>query len=212
MSKRGRYLKKLEKVYLFVVFLLEISLIISAISSYLGKNYLSLFISLIVFVTVLIPYFFRWKYSLKIPLEIEAVSVIFIYATLFLGEAQSFYDVFWWWDILLHGFSALVFGFVGFIVLYFLYSHHRIDVNPYWLGVFTFSFAVAIGVIWEIFEFSMDTLFGLNMQKSGLVDTMGDLIVDSIGALIASFLGFIYLHHKKSFFIKKFFNYLLRKD
>ena len=47
-----------------------------------------------------------------------------------------------------------------------------------------------IGVIWEIFEFSLDYVIGLNMQKSGLVDTMGDLIVNSIGSLfVAIFLN-----------------------
>ncbi|MHA3914105.1 hypothetical protein [Halovulum sp. GXIMD14793] len=39
----------------------------------------------------------------------------------------------------------------------------------------------------------MDQLFGLNMQKSGLVDTMQDLIVDTIGASIGAFGGYLYL-------------------
>ena len=37
---------------------------------------------------------------------------------------------------------------------------------------------MTIGVIWEIFEFTMDHVFDLTMQKSGLPDTMTDLIVD----------------------------------
>ncbi len=45
-----------------------------------------------------------------------------------------------------------------------------------------FSFAVSIGTLWEVFEFGMDILFGLSMQKSGVIDTMDDLIVDAIGA------------------------------
>ena len=39
----------------------------------------------------------------------------------------------------------------------------------------------------------MDQFFGTNMQKSGLTDTMWDLIVNSIGALIISILGWGYL-------------------
>jgi hypothetical protein len=39
----------------------------------------------------------------------------------------------------------------------------------------------------------MDSLFGLNMQKSGLRDTMWDLIVDALGALVVSILGYLYL-------------------
>ena len=31
------------------------------------------------------------------------------------------------------------------------------------------------------------------MQKSGLMDTMWDLIINGVGALIASLLGFLYL-------------------
>jgi hypothetical protein len=44
-------------------------------------------------------------------------------------------------------------------------------------------FAVAVGAVWEIFDFSMDEPFGTDMQKamfgdpSGLTDTMWDLIV-----------------------------------
>ena len=42
----------------------------------------------------------------------------------------------------------------------------------------------------------MDQTFGLNMQKSGLVDTMGDLIVDIIGAGVAGLTGALYLRGK----------------
>ncbi len=39
----------------------------------------------------------------------------------------------------------------------------------------------------------MDQLFGLNMQKSGLIDTMWDLIVDTGGASLGAFAGFLFL-------------------
>jgi len=54
-----------------------------------------------------------------------------------------------------------------------------------WLGIDLPS----IGALWEVFEFGMDQIFGMNMQKSGLVDTMGDLIVDAIGAGLAAMSG-----------------------
>jgi hypothetical protein len=175
-----------------------VSLAFAIFYSIIVENYLILFTSFIVGIIIITPKLFRWKYNLVIPLEIELVALIFIYGTLFLGEALFFYHRFWWWDILLHTGSAIVFGFVGFIVLYYLYSHHQVETKTYTLGIFSFSFAIAIGVIWEIFEFFMDRTFGLNMQKSGLVDTMGDLIVDAFGALLASFIGYLYLKTKKT--------------
>jgi hypothetical protein len=52
---------------------------------------------------------------------------------------------------------------------------------------------MTFGAVWEIFEFAMDSNFGLNMQKSGLVDTMWDLIVDAGGAATGALAGFFYL-------------------
>jgi hypothetical protein len=54
-------------------------------------------------------------------------------------------------------------------------------------------FAQGLGSIWEIFEFAMDQLFGLNMQKSGIVDTMWDMIVNAIAAFAISLLGYGYM-------------------
>ena len=63
---------------------------------------------------------------------------------------------------------------------------------------FTFVFALGLGALWEICEFAMDSIFGLNMQKSGLVDTMWDLIVDTVGALVIALLGFAYLSRARN--------------
>ena len=106
-----------------------------------------------------------------------------------------------------HGFSAIVFGFIGFTGLYFMVNRHELSARPWAIAIFSFSFAVSIGVIWEIFEFSMDSLFGFNMQKSGLGDTMTDLIVDALGALFASTIAFVYLKSRKALI----FNTMIRR-
>lgn len=52
---------------------------------------------------------------------------------------------------------------------------------------------MTVGAIWEVFEFLMDVSFGMNMQKSGLDDTMANLIINALGALVASLTGYVYL-------------------
>ena len=42
----------------------------------------------------------------------------------------------------------------------------------------------------------MDSFFGLNMQKSGLTDTMWDLIITAVGACVASVPGYLYLRFR----------------
>ena len=70
-----------------------------------------------------------------------------------------------------------------------------VSMSPAFVALFTFCFALALDVLWEIYEFTVDALFQTNMQKyaleggealtgqAALQDTMGDLIVDFIGAL-----------------------------
>jgi hypothetical protein len=118
---------------------------------------------------------------------------LFFFATIFLGEAFDFYERLWWWDLALHGSSAVGFGLTGFLLVFMLFEGDRFAAPPSAIAAITFCVAMTIGATWEIFEYTMDASFGLNMQKSGLDDTMGDLIVNGIGSLTASLTGYIYL-------------------
>jgi hypothetical protein len=144
-----------------------------------------------------------------IPAEIHVLAVIFIFSALFLGEVRGYYEQIWWWDIALHTSSGFLLGIVGFLLVFVLNENKRVHLHmrPRFVALFAFLFAVTIGALWEIFEFAMDGFFGMNMQKpmlgddSGLTDTMFDLIVDSVGALVISGLGWSYMHRKKQSFV-----------
>jgi len=134
----------------------------------------------------------RWA-NITVPPVFIAAVVLFVAGTLFLGEAYDFYNKFWWWDIMLHGGSAVGFGLIGFVLVFMMFQGDRFAAPHFAIAVFAFCFAIALGVIWEVFEFLMDQSFGLNMQKSGLLDTMGDLIMDMLGAFVGAGSGYIYL-------------------
>jgi uncharacterized membrane protein YjdF len=141
------------------------------------------------------------RLSVEIPSEIELTAVLFIFATLFLGEVRDWYERYWWWDAALHTGSGLLLGMLGFIIVYVLNEDEAVDMHmrPAFVALFAFFFAVGLGAIWEVFEFAMDQWFGTNMQPatandpSGLTDTMQDLIVDTIGAAAVSLWGWRYL-------------------
>lgn len=169
------------------------ALLIAAADALWNGQLSLLFIALATLSLSLAPVFVaRWA-QIHVPATFMLAVVAFVGGTLFLGEVYGFYVRFWWWDILMHFGSAMGFGLIGFVIVFMLFQGDRFAA-PHWvLAFFAFCFAMMIGAIWEIFEFAMDQIFGMNMQKSGLVDTMTDLIVDMIGALIASLAGWLYL-------------------
>jgi hypothetical protein len=141
----------------------------------------------------LLPPLLAARWSLTLPLPFLVATTLFFFATIFLGEAFDFYERLWWWDLALHGSSAVGFGLTGFLLVFMLFEGDRFAAPPSAIAAITFCVAMTIGATWEIFEYTMDASFGLNMQKSGLDDTMGDLIVNGIGSLTASLTGYIYL-------------------
>ena len=163
------------------------------IVSLFTEHWSNVFVSGTALFLTLLPALFSRRYHIELPLIFLAAISLFVFSTLFLGEVFDFYERFWWWDVLLHGFSAIAFGIIGLLCVVFLFEGDKSAAPPWALGLIAFCFAVSIGVVWEIFEFTADQVFGLNMQKSGLTDTMWDLIVDCGGALLGASAGFFWL-------------------
>jgi hypothetical protein len=200
LSSRAGRKYRIQK---YINYFIWITLIGAGVFAFFTARWTALFVSGLAFILTFLPVFFERRYKIYIPVEFEILVVVFVYAGLFLGEVRGYYTIYWWWDVVLHATSAIAFGIIGFVILFILYKRGEVQAHPIWLALFSFSFAVMIGAVWEIFEFGMDQFFGLNMQKSGLIDTMWDLIVDSGGALIASLLGFLYLKGEKRFSLAK---------
>jgi hypothetical protein len=150
-------------------------------------------VSAVTLVLSLMPILAQHRLGIRMPVHFLAGIVIFVFATIFLGEAFDFYNRYWWWDVLLHGGSALGFGLAGFLFVFMLFEGDRYAAPAWAVAFLSFCLALSAGTLWEIFEFAMDRAFGLNMQKSGLTDTMGDLIVDTLGAAIGAVAGYFYL-------------------
>ena len=152
----------------------------------------------------------RW--SVPIPRRIYIMYYIFLYCAIFLGEVFDFYYVLPHWDIILHGFSGMMLSALGFILVDMLNrsADVRVSLSPFFESMFAFCFALALGAIWEIYEFSFDALLGLNMQKAlteegvalmgreALRDTMEDIIVDAVAALAVAIAGYRVNRQKKT--------------
>lgn len=204
-----RPIDRAERVRWWVFSVLQVVMAVGLVLAVYERQWFTGAVTLAIILVMFLPSALARRFRLEIPAEYEILAVGFVFASIFLGEVRGYYDRFWWWDIALHTLSGLLLGMFGFLLVYVLNATDRIDLQmrPRFVVLFAFLFAVAVGAIWEIFEFSMDQIVGMNMQKamfddpSGLTDTMCDLIVDIIGALIISLLGWWHMHRRRASFI-----------
>jgi len=187
-----------NRVEMAVAIVLQIGILLVTVSALFENQWLVAFNGAFVLLLSFAPAIIEHRLRVPLPVELTLITCIFLYASFALGEVRDFYEKIWWWDLALHGISALTVGIIGFLSIYVFYMTRRIRVAAGWIATITFALAVSVGTIWEIFEFAMDWYFGFNMQKSGLTDTMTDLIINGAGAAIAAAIGYFYVYDQDS--------------
>ncbi len=205
-------------------------------------NFENVFVGVLTLILFALPKTIERRADIEIPALFETIIYCFIFAAEILGEVESFFTRVPMWDVMLHGVTGFLMAAVGFGIIDFFNRSRRfsIELSPKFLALVAFCFSMTIGVLWELFEFAVDLLFAMDMQKDtvihsinsvsldpnklnvvwrmdieslvvngedwmarfggyldiGLFDTMKDLFVNFIGALIFSILGAFYMKRK----------------
>ena len=175
-----------------------------AVYSLIQQNYIIMLECLIGILLVIVPGIIDKKLKLELPDLLYSVYFIFLFAAIFLGSGLGFYSKVPRWDDVLHSLSGALLTVLGFaIVMLYNKRSKRITgtISAGFMAVLAFCFALAIGAIWEIYEYTGDGLMQMSMQRfldadgNGLVgraalyDTMKDIIVDTLSALTTSIVG-----------------------
>ena len=199
-------LDRAEKIQLVLAYILQISLIIAILFFIYENRWINVFSTAGILLLTLLPAIIRRSFKVHLPIEIELYVIAFTFAALFLGEHKKYYFIFFWWDEILHFSSGILFGIVAFLLIYIINEEKpgSLRLSPGFIALFSFAFAVMIGILWEIFEFSMDQIFRLNMQRGPyLFDTIKDIILDASSALLTALLAYFYMKKRDSFFLEE---------
>jgi uncharacterized membrane protein YjdF len=161
-------------------------------------------------IVMFLPTVINRRFTLHVPTGMQIAYFVFLYCAIYLGEVRSFYYRFPSWDVVMHFFGGAMLGALGFLLVRLLSDaeHTRVKLSPNFVAFFAFCFALACGALWEIWEFTIDGLFGTNMQKfitdtgevlvgrEALRDTMEDLITDATAALLVTLTGYLGLRRR----------------
>ena len=226
----------------FTVYLvLRLMVLATLVSSVIRSEYESAFICLLVLVLFMLPFFIQQNFGIELPSTLEIIILLFIFAAEILGELECYFITFPYWDSMLHTTTGFLCAATGFALIDILNRNSRIkfELSPIYVALVAFCFSMTVGVLWEFFEFGMDRLFHMDMQKDtvvqsitsvmldptnrnipitidgihsvavngqdlgfdgyldiGLYDTMADLFVNFVGAVVFSTIGYFYIKQR----------------
>lgn len=234
---------KTDKVSFAVYAILRLAVVAVIIRCIIENRWESVYVGVLSLILFFIPPFVEKNFKIQLPTVLETLAFVFIFCAEILGEIEGFYVKYAFWDTMLHTVNGFIFAAFGFCLVDILNRSpkFKFKLSPVFLAITAFCFSMTIGVLWEFFEFGMDTIFNLDMQKDtiinhfgsvnfdptggntpqyiggiagsaietangtytvngyldiGLVDTMKDLFVNFIGAVVFSVIGFFYIKRR----------------
>lgn len=166
----------------FIVWcILHVLVIGVAVRAVFTKQWESFFTCMLTLILFLAPAFAEKKLHIKLPTALEISVLIFIFCAEVLGEIACFYIRYPLWDTMLHTVNGFLFAAIGFCLVDLLNENRKIkfQLSPLFLAVVAFCFSMTIGVFWEFFEFAMDHLLALDMQKDSVLTAFRSVLLDS---------------------------------
>jgi hypothetical protein len=244
--RRVRRQSKAHKITFAVYLFLRTAVFLLLLFSLFRGRFGAVFFCLLSLLLFRLPFLLKETLQIDLPAPLEITVLFFIFCSQILGEASSFYLKYPLWDTALHTLNGFLCAAVGFSLIELLNRHHRFcgTLSPAFVTVVAFCFSMTVGVLWEFFEFFMDSVFSFDMQKdflihaihsvalsengknvtvsieniaktvlydeagnvlftieggfldTGIFDTMKDLIVNFIGALVFCFFGYFYVKNR----------------
>ena len=165
----------------FIVFyLLRALVLVALVRQLMLGSYESAFFCILTLLLLYVPSWLQVKLRIELPPPLEITILCFIFAAEILGEVNAFYVVIPGWDTMLHTLNGFLAAAVGFSLVMLLNDDERLtfDLSPFFLALTAFCFSMTIGVLWEFFEFGMDMLFHLDMQKDTIVHSIASVSLD----------------------------------
>ena len=169
-----------QPVVFAVYLVLRLIVLASLVSAILRQEYESAFVCVLVLFLLMLPFFIQKNFGICLPSTLEIIILLFIFAAEILGELQSYFIQYPYWDTMLHTTNGFLCAAVGFSLIDILNRDAKIKftLSPVYVALAAFCFSMTIGVLWEFFEFGMDRLFHMDMQKDTIVHTISSVMLD----------------------------------
>lgn len=185
---------------MYLAYLFQALIAANGVFAFLTGRYAEMFTAILLFGLTFVPYLAADRLDIRFPWFVYfliALSLSIHISGYVLGWYVTYYP---YYDKMAHLVSAGSIALIGFLGVIFLDRYWRMNLTPLFIVGFTLTFGMALGGLWEIYEFQVDQVFGSSLagpMQNGLADTMWDMIADLFGSAAVSVIGIVYFRRHR---------------
>ncbi|MCM1115393.1 MAG: hypothetical protein NC397_07855 [Clostridium sp.] len=212
---------KIPKAQLVFWIIVRLAMLICAAYSFIHGDVVMGFESIFCFIFThlwdMFQVFGNGSFIEEVPPLSQTMLNIIIFIGIVIGSYFELFDKIPWFDNMMHIMSGLVCAVFGYDFAVII-QRKKGQCAATLAALFSIMFALSIAVGWEFYEFLMDSLHGTNLQLAkegaetagidiakyrneygylGLVDTMTDMMMNSIGGIIGMIFMIVLRNKKK---------------
>lgn len=168
-----------DKKSIFIYVVLRVLILICMIRELINGNIENAMLCILSLFLFFLPFLIEKKLKIELPIILEIIIFLFIFSAEILGEINNFYGIIPYWDTILHTLNGFLCASIGFSLIYLLNENSKsFHLSPIFVALVSFCFSMTIGVVWEFFEYGMDNVFKLDMQKDNYVYELRTVTLD----------------------------------
>lgn len=138
-----------RRVHLFF----SVLVLVTMVRQFFLGNFEGILMCLLTLGLFAVPTLIRRHTQIDLPILLEVLVLLFIFAAEILGEIHNFYGTFPYWDVMLHVINGFLAAAIGLSLVEILNQKDLFhsELSPLLLVLLAFTFSMTIGVLWEFF-------------------------------------------------------------
>ena len=187
---------------MYLAYLFQALIAANGVYAFYTGQFGEMFTAFFMFGLTVVPYWAAERLDIRFPWFVFFLISLALWIHT-AGYIQGWYVTLYpFYDKLAHLISGISVALIGFLGVIFLERYWRMSLTPLFVAGFTVIFGLALGALWEIYEFLVDNVFGGSLvgpMQNDLGDTMLDMIFVLIGSAAVALVGIAYFQrHGKS--------------
>lgn len=168
----------IDKIYLTMYIILNLLVFFSLIKELFNWNFKNILLCLLTLIIFNSLKYIEELFKIRLSSTFKILILLFVFFSEIIGQVYNFYGLSSIFDKFVHILNGFLCASVGFYLVFLLNNIHS-NKNIILKLFISFCFSMTISVFWEFYEYGIEKIFKLDMQRDQYVYNISSTFLDT---------------------------------